>query len=1083
MPGNNNKNVPEPVSALDFSAHTAEASKVVAALNVDPKIGLSEEEAAQRLAKYGPNRIKPPPKANIWKIIGRQVANAMTAILIGAMAVSFGVMDWISGGVIAALILLNISVGTWTEWEAEKIVASLESVGAPIANVVRHNAAGVVSTRTIAVDEVVPGDIVVIKNGDIVPADGRVLDGVSNLEADEAFLTGESLPVAKQSEPVGEDNCPVGDRVSMVFSGAQITKGRAHVVVTSTGMGTEIGKIAKALQNKAVRTETGWAARVHRIKVTLGLAETSPLQIKLNSLAYTLLCAAIVTAIVVLASTGFKNIPKSMATYTVAAAVSMLPVSIVAVVSLTLAQASSDLAKRNALVRRMDAIEALAGIYNVCSDKTGTLTVGRMVVKKMWVPVQDSRDGAAPTDTTTGQVYGFETGSDPFYPRGEVTPDDTPLVSGATLDDKDVDQDDVAPVEVSTMERGLRELAICTSLCNQATLAPGTEEGQGYQANGDPTEVALQVAAHKLGFDKPHLTGAITHAHSDKAKLERHTSRGSVLRVDPIKGHYEQVLEHPFDSTVKRMSMAYKLVDGEKPELVCVLKGAVERVLPCCTHVRDQPLTDSVLAEIMTKVEALASQGLRVLAFAAKYAPVDKEAAIKAMPRADFEQGFTFLGLAGIFDPPRKESPGAVADCRKAGITPRMLTGDHPATATAIALQIGILDGSKSYSKSAVMTGQQFDALTDAEVDALDDLPLVVARCAPETKVRMVDAIHRRKQTTAMTGDGVNDSPALKRADVGVAMGTGSDVAKQSARIILTDDNFASAIRAIRKGRSVFKNLSKFLLYLLSGNIGELVVLLIGLAFRDEKGHSVFPLSPVAALWINTLTAGPPAMALGLEPTAADAMDQPPSEYRTLFTWEFYIDLAFYGLLMGAQALINFVIVMYGYFPGDLGVDCNDRASASCDPVFAARACCMATLMIVMLIHALQCKHSTMSLFKMNLMDNKVLLWCVVVLVLSMFPVVYIPVINDKVFLIGQLKWEWGIVFGMVIVYFIASEAYKWCKRIYFRRRDAKRARAPPASTAVTRTETSKTGEALPKTPSDAGSVNNVKLEKTHGIV
>ncbi|TXT04305.1 hypothetical protein VHUM_04192 [Vanrija humicola] len=1044
-----NNNVPEPVSALDFSAHTSEATKVLAALNVDPKLGLSEDEAAKRLATYGPNRIKPPPKANIWKIIGRQVANAMTAILIGAMAVSFGVMDWISGGVIAALILLNISVGTWTEWEAEKIVASLESVGAPIANVLRHNAAGTVSTRTIAVDEVVPGDIVVIKNGDIVPADGRVLEGVSNLEADEAFLTGESLPVAKQAEPVGEDNCPVGDRVSMVFSGAQITKGRAFVVVTSTGMGTEIGKIAKALQNKAVRTETGWAARIHRLKVTLGLAETSPLQIKLNSLAYTLLCAAIVTAIVVLASTGFKNIPKSMATYTVAAAVSMLPVSIVAVVSLTLAQASSDLAKRNALVRRMDAIEALAGIYNVCSDKTGTLTVGRMVVKKMWVPVQDSRDGAAPTDTTTGQVYAFETGSDPFYPRA-------------------VDQDDTAPVEVATMERGLRELAICTSLCNQATLAPGTEEGQGYQANGDPTEVALQVAAHKLGFDKPHITGALP---------------SSILRVDAIKGHFEQVLEHPFDSTVKRMSMAYNLVGGEKPELLCVLKGAVERVLPCCTHVRDEPLSEARLAEIMTKVEALASQGLRVLAFAAKHAPVDKEAVIKSMPRADFEQGFTFLGLAGIFDPPRKESPGAVADCRKAGITPRMLTGDHPATASAIALQIGILDGSKSYSKNAVMTGQQFDALTDAEVDALDDLPLVVARCAPETKVRMVDAIHRRKQTTAMTGDGVNDSPALKRADVGVAMGTGSDVAKQSARIILTDDNFASAIRAIRKGRSVFKNLSKFLLYLLSGNIGELVVLLIGLAFRDEKGHSVFPLSPVAALWINTLTAGPPAMALGLEPTAADAMDQPPSEYRTLFTWEFYIDLAFYGLLMGAQALINFVIVMYGYFPGDLGVDCNDRASAACDPVFAARACCMATLMIVMLIHALQCKHSTMSLFKMNLMDNKVLLWCVVVLVLSMFPVVYIPVINDKVFLIGQLKWEWGIVFGMVIVYFIASEAYKWAKRVYFRRRDAKRAKAQ--ATAVTRTETGKTVVALPKTAtqSPTASLANVHMEKTHQIV
>jgi potassium/sodium efflux P-type ATPase len=362
-----------------------------------------------------------------------------------------------------------------------------------------------------------------------------------------------------------------------------------------------------------------------------------------------------------------------------------------------------------------------------------------------------------------------------------------------------------------------------------------------------------------------------------------------------------------------------------------------------------------------------------------------------------------------------------------------MLTGDHPATATAIALQIGILPD-KSFAKSAVMTGQQFDALTNAEIDALPDLPLVVARCAPETKVRMVDALHRRAQTTAMTGDGVNDSPALKRADVGVAMGTGSDVAKQSARIVLTDDNFASIIAAIHKGRAVFKNLSKFLLYLLSGNVGELVVLLVGLAFRDENNNAVFPLSPVAALWINTLTAGPPAMALGLEPPSPDAMVLPPDHYRTIFTAEFAIDLFFYGFLMGAQALVNFVIVMWGYFDGDLGHDCNERDLAVCHPVFRARATCMATLQIVMLLHAFQCKHSTMSVFRLDYRGNKVLLWCVVVLVMSTFPVIYIPVINNKVFLIRGLKWEWGIVFAQIFVYLGMSEAYKCAKRVWLRR-------------------------------------------------
>lgn len=926
------------------------------------------------------------------------------------MAVSFGVLDYIAGGVIAALILLNISVGTWTEWEAEKIVANLAVVGAPTAVVLRHaNGSHDAQPQEIAVEEVVPGDIVLLKNGDIVPADGRVLEGLSNLEADEAFLTGESLPVSKQSEPVDEEDCPVGDRLSMVFSGAMITKGRASVAVTGTGMSTEIGNIAKALQSKGERTETGWAAWWYWVKVKLGLAETSPLQYKLNTLAFTLLGAAIVTAIVVLASTGFSDIPRSMATYTVAAAVSMLPVSMVAVVSLTLAQASAQLAKEHVLVRRMDAIEALAGIDNVCSDKTGTLTVGRMVVRKVWIP--------AAGDTKTGATYIFKSGPDPFSPQGTIAPEG-------------MEENPISPSAIEASSPDLHALAMCTSLCNQATLSPPREDDEGWQANGDPTETALQVASYKLGYPKPHLTAS-------RSGLEN-------VKVAPIHGAYEQVVEHPFDSSVKRMSIAYSHAGGKSGEYICFLKGAVERILECCIMAGNKEMTDTSREEIMKMVETLATQGLRVLGFASKIMSKD----VTTMSRDEFEaSGWTFLGLTGIYDPPREESASAVKDCYIARITPRMLTGDHPATATAIALQIGILPD-KSYPSSAVMTGQQFDALSNAEVDALPDLPLVVARCAPETKVRMVDALHRRHQTTAMTGDGVNDSPALKRADVGVAMGTGSDVAKQSARIVLTDDNFASIIGAISKGRNVFSNLSKFLLYLLSGNVGQLTVMLFGLAFKDENGYSVFPLSPVAALWINTLTAGPPAMALGVEPSSPDSMTRSPDGYRTIFTREFAIDLFFYGFLLGAQALINFVIVMYGYFPGNFGHDCNEQDLDICNPVFRARATCMATLQIVMLLHAFQCKHATISAFRMDLAGNKMLLWCVLVLVLSTFPVMYIPVINNKVFLIAPISWEWGIVFAQIFVYIAASEGYKWAKRVILRRKGNQAHSGPAGSDA-----------------------------------
>ena len=562
-----------------------------------------------------------------------------------------------------------------------------------------------------------------------------------------------------------------------------------------------------------------------------------------------------------------------------------------------------------------------------------------MVLKKAWVPARlpdnDNNENTtmrpAKVATNIGQTYEVETGSDPYYPRGVVRAieNDKPLMTESPDEDDDdaataasSDDETSGPDVVHTddIEQNLENMVLCASLCNMSTIHHGKE---GYwQANGDATEVALQVWAHKMGRGKPHMTkakrpsaGARNQSHAGTLQRQNSAASAGVHRV-PVDGHFELVVEHPFDSTIKRMSTVWQHVGDNgtpaKSECIAFLKGAVERVLDRCEYIglgEDKiPLTESEKANIITRMDALAAEGLRVLCLSGKLIHSRAED-IKVLPRDELETSMSFLGLAGIYDPPRPQSRGAVLEAQQAGITTRMLTGDHPATASAIARSVAILDD--SHGPGAVMTGQQFDSLTEDEIDALPELPVVIARCAPETKVRMVEALHRRKvfgmtRFAVMTGDGVNDSPALKRADVGVAMGlNGSDVAKSVSDIVLADDNFASITRAIRKGRATFSNLSKFLLYLLSGNIAEVLVMLIGLAFQNETGISQYPLSPVAALWINTIAAGPPALALGLEPTAKDAMDHTPKAYRTIFTTWWIIDLFFYGVLIGSLTLVN----------------------------------------------------------------------------------------------------------------------------------------------------------------------------------
>ncbi|GAW27007.1 putative Na or K P-type ATPase [Rosellinia necatrix] len=501
------------------------------------------------------------------------------------------------------------------------------------------------------------------------------------------------------------------------------------------------------------------------------------------------------------------------------------------------------------------------------------------------------------------------------------------------------------------------------------------------------------------------------------------------------------VAEHPFDSSCKRMTVVYAKPSGD---VDVYTKGALEAIMPLLDT------SDDVKAEFTAKAESLAAEGLRVLCIAHKTIPGSDS--LKT-DRTAAESGLTPLGLAGLYDPPRLETAGAVQKCKIAGISVHMLTGDHIKTATAIAHEVGILgpDLTAAEAANATMPASAFDALSDAEIDALDKLPLVLARCSPSTKVRMVEAMHRRGAYCVMTGDGVNDSPALKKADVGIAMGlNGSDVAKEAADMVLTDDNFASIVTAVEEGRRLFDNIQKFILHLLISNIAQVLLLLIGLAYKDKDNRSIFPLSPIEILWANLITSSFLALGLGLEEAQPDIMLRPPHDLRVgVFTKEIIVDKFAYGFFMGSLCIFAFAFVSYG--PNEWAVslarseDCNHGYAAMCDPVYRARATTFATLSFLLLITAWEVKHFTRSLFNMyperfagpfsvvrTVLRNRFLFWAVAAGFLVTFPVIYIPVVNRVVFKHTAIDWEWGVVAAAVVAYVALVEAWKAAKRRLF---------------------------------------------------
>ncbi|KAL2260651.1 hypothetical protein VTK26DRAFT_5274 [Humicola hyalothermophila] len=1059
--------------AAEFPKHPFLLSvrEVEQALGTNVDKGLSSSQVTELQSKYPPNELDVGAGIAWYTILIRQLCNAMILVLFFAMGLSFGVEDYVEGGVLAAVIVLNVSIGFYQELGAEKKMDALRALSSPSASVLRDG-----KTMVIPNAQVVPGDIVNLKMGDTIPADVRLFEAM-NLNCDESSLTGEAIPVEKitsndihvpgtEKVASSEDQVGIGDRINMAYATTVVRKGRGRGIVVATGMQTEVGKIAASTGKK--RRKPGRSMNWKKYGKTqpvkgafrrtydflgkfLGLTEGTPLQIKLSKLAYFLFFCALILAVIVFGVNEFPNpLPNEVVIYAISTGIAIIPESLVAVLTISMVVATTVMRKANVVVRDLSALEALGGVTNICSDKTGTLTQGAMIVRKVWLPgstIYTVKDSADPNNPEAGTVTAAKAGE---QAKDEEKRDydqerTTQAIKFDVPDEKLNPKQPEKPAEIKAeVTPELRMFLLSTALCNLATVL--YDEGdEKWKTTGEPTEIALQVFSHRFKRGKKAMEAA----------------------------GWKQVAEFPFDSSIKRMSVVYEAPADNEAELdpgnsYVFTKGAVERILDLCTHIgvgdAREPVTPEAKERILKQMTDFASLGQRVLAVA--YRPwqghyvvgqndgtdsvatgTDKGKNDEAA-RAAVERDLTLLGLAGIYDPPRRETTPAIFDCAQAGIRVHMLTGDHPATAEAIAKEVGIIpsDPSKvlpaSVADTLVMKATDFDKLTEAEIDALPELPLVIARCAPETKSRMVEALRRRQAFMAMTGDGVNDAPSLSRADVGIAMGTGSDVAKSAAKIVLTDDKFNSIVAAIREGRRMFENIQKFVLHLLTSNVGEVILLIAGLGFRDSTGISTFPISPLEILWINMVTSSFPAFGLSREKASPLVMRKPPHDKkRGVFTNQILVDMVVYGLVMGTCTLMTFVIVVYGRYGGQLGHDCNRSYSEECIPVFRARAAVFAELTWMILLSAWEFKDIRRSLFRLNpddpsrfplfkdLYNNPFLFWAVAIGFVSVFPTVYIPYLNRDVFKHTSISWEWGVVIGMTIVFVLGMETWKFIKR------------------------------------------------------
>ena len=787
------------LDSLPASTHDLSADEVVAAMIVNLAAGLTDDEAARRRERFGANRL-PEAKGRPWWIkLAAQFNQLVIWMLIVAALIAAYAGDVLEAPAILAIVLLNGILGYVQEERAERALESLRKLSIPSARVRRGGA-----VRSLSAYDLVPGDVVLLEAGDSVPADARLIEAFS-LTAQEAALTGESAPVAKDARQAVAESAGPADRTNCVFFGTTIAAGKATAVVTATGIATELGKIA------------GLLARERH--------DPTPLQKRLEQLGRVLAAACLAIVAVIAALLLRRGMPLTEVFLpAVSLAVAAVPEGLPAVVTVALALGLRRLVRRNTLVRKLPSVETLGSVTVICSDKTGTLTRNEMTVRKLVV--------GATSFHVTGTGYA---------PEGDFRTDDEAEPAAAVADDLDL-----------ALDIGRR--------CNNAEVVRNGDPPQ-WRVLGDPTEGALVVAAMKRR-STDHAAGVVEH-------------------------------EIPFDSTRKIMSVVLRRHDGRR---VLYVKGAPEAVLHRCRTRRLAgrvlPLDDDVRRDILQHDARWAEQALRVLALAYRDQPPTDD--------ADLETDLTFVGLVGMIDPPRDEARRAVALCRQAGIRPVMITGDHPGTAAAIARELGILDD----HASRVLTGGDIDRASDEDLTQRVSETTVYARVTAEHKLRVVHAWKRLGQVVAMTGDGVNDAPAVKAADIGIAMGvTGTDVTKEVSDMVLTDDDFASIVNAVEEGRGILDNIQKVIHYLLACNAGEVLLMLAAAIF----GLPV-PLSALELLWINLITDGLPALALAVDPPASDLMRRRPrAPSARLISSRRARRILLHGGLMAASALAAFL--------------------------------------------------------------------------------------------------------------------------------------------------------------------------------